>query len=434
MFNCQSSMPLFFDLPLVIKSSKTLTKYQLIFEQLDKLKIPDRQYYQGRKPYPKTAMIKALIIQFLSSIPTIAELTRTLDANPILAEMCGFQMGNIPHPSVFTRFLKQINTSSIEQLLTKTVKNIIEDNDVSTDVLLIDSKPILANTKHNNPKCSAKVLNKSKLDHPARSPKARLTYLATVPIETGQQQILFGWAYREHTIITADGIPLATITLPGDVKDHIAAKKLIKKVKRKYGTLKGKIIIADAGYDVKEIYDLIVNQMKAKPIIPINPRNTKRDTTDIDPKTDTPICKAGLHMSYCGLCKEANRTRKKYRCLIKVDKQARKIFGDKCPIDCEKFDGYGCTRYIDVTNDARAMIDRTSAFFVNLYSLRIGAEQYFSRLSVNEFERTNLFNFKAIRNQMKIRHLALALVAAAAYDIGRADKIRAYKTFVESAA
>ena len=272
------------------------------------------------------------------------------------------------------------------------------------------------------------------MEHPNRSPKATLGYFAYTQLDTSNKKTTLAWGYRVHTIINAQGVALVSAVMPNNVKDHVVAKKLIKKLKRQYGSLKGKIFIADAGYDAKELYQLIVNQMKATAIIPINPRNSKHNNDDIDPKTSTPICKAGLPMKFCGLCKEKNRTRKKFRCPIKADKLTADSLGDRCPIDCEKFDGYGCTRYIDVTNDPRSMIDRTSAFFKKLYDLRIYIEQYNSRIGPLEFERTTLFNFKAIKNQIMIRHLALALVAAGAFEMGKEDKIRSYKTLMEDSA
>ena len=77
---------------------------------------------------------------------------------------------------------------------------------------------------------------------------------------------------------------------------------------------------------------------------------------------------------------------------------------------------------------------KPSAFFKKLYDLRIYIEQYNSRIGPLEFERTTLFNFKAIKNQIMIRHLALALVAAGAFEMGKEDKIRSYKTLMEDSA
>jgi len=161
-------------------------------------------------------------------------------------------------------------------------------------------------------------------------------------------------------------------------------------------------------------------KMKAQAVIPINPRNTKHNDENIDPKSFVPICQAGLQMKFAGICNETHRKRIKYRCPIKADRDIREIFGN--------------TRYLDVTNDARMSIDRTSSFFRFYYSLRITVEQYNSRLATMNIERTMHFNFKAVKNQMKLAHLTLSCVACAAADAGQIEKIRCYKTFASGVA
>ncbi len=46
----------------------------------------------------------------------------------------------------------------------------------------------------------------------------------------------------------------------------------------KYGVKKGSLFLADKAYDVKELYEFIVRELKSKAYIPINPRNTKNST------------------------------------------------------------------------------------------------------------------------------------------------------------
>ena len=91
---------------------------------------------------------------------------------------------------------------------------------------------------------------------------------------------------------------------------------------------------------------------------------------------------------------------------------------------------YGCTAYIDITNDARANVPRDSDLFKQIYKQRTEVERYFSRLGDREVEQTTHYKMKSIKNQMTIAHLSLSLVAfSAAILLKRPEKIRCYRTF-----
>ena len=130
---------------------------------------------------------------------------------------------------------------------------------------------------------------------------------------------------------------------------------------------------------------------------------------------------------------EKKRTRVKYRCPLKVNKQIAEKHGNRCPLEHARFtDGkqYGCTKYIDVTNDARARVPRDSVVYKTSYKLRTEVERYFSRLGDREVEQTTHYKMRAIKNQMTIAHLSLSLIAfAAAILMNKPHKIRCYRTF-----
>jgi len=108
-------------------------------------------------------------------------------------------------------------------------------------------------------------------------------------------------------------------------------------------------------------------------------------------------------------------------------------FGNACPAKHPLFDTgkcYGCTKYLDVTNDARSRVPRDSKEFKETFKDRQIIEQYFSRLGDREVEQTSHYSFTAISNQMTIAHLATSLIAvAAAVILNQPDKIRCYRTF-----
>jgi len=243
--------------------------------------------------------------------------------------------------------------------------------------------------------------------------------------------MIFFWGYRTHALITKESICLVEKTLPNNITDAQVALSLIKELKRRFRFKKGAIFIADKAYDVRELYTFIVNKMKSQPYIPINPRNQKENKTfGIH---GAPICDAGIEMKSAGKWTEGYRQRLKFRCPLKTSKKVAAEFDNVCPAKHTSFDTgkcYGCTKYLDVTDDARSRVPRDSKEFKEVFRRRQVVEQYFSRLGDREAEQTTHYSFTAISNQMTIAHLTASLVAvAAAILLRQPTKMRCYRTF-----
>jgi hypothetical protein len=213
--------------------------------------------------------------------------------------------------------------------------------------------------------------------------------------------------------------------------DEKVARKLFKKLKRLYNPRKDFIVVADKAYDIRDFYTFLVKQIKAEPIIPINPRNTQPDLEYS--KNGHRICQAGLEMTPNGIFKDGNRLRLKERCPLKASKKVAAKHPNGCPCNNPKFNGYGCTAYQDLTDDARSRVQRGTPRFKKLYSRRFVVEQTFSRLQELELEEARHYSLTAIRNSNTIDYLSLALVALAAVRMKRTDKIRCYRTFMKAA-
>lgn len=429
MFNFQTSI--FYNLQEFIQSSPLYHKYYLLFKGLDLSDIPDRNKGVGCTGHSRRAMLRAFIVKHLEEIKTVPRLIEYLESHPVIAELCGFDMRtSLPDASQFYRFLKTTNNSLLQEIYYRINKQLIKDNIISLDTFIMDSKPIMAATKHNNLKNpNRNTTNKDK--KPKRNPTATLSYYSYQNINGTKKNQIFYWGYRTHVIVTKQGIPLIELTLPNNQTDAKVAKKLIKKLKRVYGLKKGSIFIADAGYDEKDLYDFIVSQLKCQAFIPINPRNTQHDK-QFSPNGH-PICEAGIEMKSNGIINEPKRTRIKYRCPLKVNHKFTEQYPTGCPINHSKFfEGkqYGCTKYVDITDDARARVPRDSITYQQTYKLRTEVERYFSRLGDRELEQTTHYKMRSIKNQMTIAHLSLSLIAyAAAVLMKQPDKIRCYRTF-----
>jgi hypothetical protein len=423
---------LFYNYDAFLATSDFYRKYDALFSALDLTGLPNLNTGVGRTGYPRHAFLRACIVKHLEEIKSVPRLIEFLDAHPVLAEMCGFTMGSLPDPSQFYRFLKDTPNSHIQNILHRANQTLIDEGAITLTRFVIDSKPVLAATRENNPKNpNRNTTNKSK--KPRRNPQATLGYYSYQTKSDGSKDFDFFWGYRTHVIVSAQGIPLVETTLPTNWTDAHVAKTLIKKLKRIYAFKRGAFFIADAAYDERHIYDLIVDHMKGHAFIPINPRNTQ------EPKTlgphGAPLCRARIEMASAGACREARRHRLKFRCPLKANQKVAETYPAGCPIDHPRFSEgktYGCTKYLDVTDDARARVPRNSPLCNRIYSTRIVVEQYFSRLGDREVEQTTHYKLRTVRNQMTIAHLGMSLVALAAVQMQRSEKIRCYRTFARA--
>jgi hypothetical protein len=429
----QNQLPLF--LPYdEVRALPIVRKYENIFGELDLSHIPEFNRGIGANGNSQHALIRAFIMRSLESLNTVSALIRFLQANPALIYLCGFRNQVIPHDSQFYRFLKKTNHSVIENLLYKANKTLIEKNVLSLNITAVDSKPVKALTKHNNPKNPCREL-KNKNKKIKRNPKATLGYYSYVAADDQQTQkkhFTFFWGYRSHAVVDAtSGLIIVEGTYPNNMSDEKIARKLYKKLKRLYKLKKGMIVIGDKAYDIRDFYTFVVKQIKAEPIIPINLRNTQPDLKYS--QKGHRICQAGLEMIPNGIFKEGNRLRLKERCPLKASKEIANKYPAGCPCRNPKFNRYGCTAYQDLTDDARSRVQRDTPRFKNLYAKRFVVEQAFSRIQELKIEEARHYGFTAIRNANTLDYLALALVALVAVKIKKPEKIRCFRTFMKAA-
>jgi hypothetical protein len=149
----------FFDHPeLPLLSDKDLSevpivrKYRALFKNLDLSAIPTHNEGVGCSGYSNHSIIKALIVKSLERIPSVPELIWRLANQPYLSKyILGFKSG-IPEETKFYRFLKTFPYSKIDALIASVNTKTLEELAIPIKTVSIDSKPIKANTKENNPK------------------------------------------------------------------------------------------------------------------------------------------------------------------------------------------------------------------------------------------------------------------------------------------
>jgi hypothetical protein len=423
----------FYDLQVFVQASDFHRKYYYLFTALDLSSLPDRNDGVGCHGHSRHAILRALLVKHLEGLKSIPRLLEFLDAHPVLTDMCGFQIGSFPDETQFYRFQQDYPHARLKDLHLQLNRILVERGIVALDQFAIDSKPVLAATKENNFKNpSRKTRNKG--EKPKRNPQATLSYYSCQVVNGKKENLIFFWGYRTHVIVSKEGLCLVEVTLPNNQTDEQVAFRLLRQLKRLYKVKKGAIYLADKAYDARDLYTFIVKQMKGQPFIRLNPRNTQEDKT-FGPHGG-PVCEAGLEMKSVGTWTEQNRDRIKFRCPIKASKKFAADYSQGCPAHHTSFETgacYGCTKYLDVTDDARSRVPRDSKLFKETMKGRQVVEQYFARLGDREVEQTTHYALKSVRNQMTIAHIAHSLIAVAAAILLEApEKIRCFRSFAQA--
>jgi len=433
-----SKHSLFFDITSILKNDIT-RKYYYLFKTFDKV-IQNTTIYRysstGRKPYNRIPFLRAFIIKTLENFTYVSELITFLQNNPAIAYLCGFDDPyNLPHASQFYRFLMNNNPDTIQHICSNAVKILQQNNCIDTSIISIDSKPILAYTKHNNLKNPNRITSNEKnpFKNKSRNHEATLGYYSAGANSSDDndnkknKNTIFVWGYRIHIITDKNGIPIAFATFKNNVKDHTAIIEFTDRFHLHDLDFNAFFVLADKAFDNNKFYNFISTQFQAAAIVPLR-KNSKQE------KYYSTICPAGLQMKFNGKVKEKYRTRLKFRCpIITANKNEAKKLPASCPYGHPKFykgKKYGCVKYIDLKAQNRFSIDRNSDFFKATFKHRKAVERAFANSHFLGIENPTHFYFNSIKNFAAINILSQLLVAVTAACVFKnKSKMRAFKTF-----
>ena len=238
--------------------------YDKLFSSLD-FTLP--RAATGRRGFPKEAMVCAFIVMKCEGFTQITDLMDYLDNNRIIAHYCGFNIME-PLPSYWTydRCLRQLNNGALKSIMANLVRKLYELGVVDASFVGLDSTPVMANTKQNNPKSFAK--NKfSKENHPKSDPDCALG-VHSASNQHNERRYEFYWGYKSHVLVDCiSGLPLYELTTPGNVVDSAVAAEILAEADRVI-SLKECTFLADKGYDVKSIYNTVKRSMRARLLSP----------------------------------------------------------------------------------------------------------------------------------------------------------------------
>lgn len=169
------------------------------------------------------------------------------------------------------------------------VKKLYEMGAPDTFFISLDSTPIMANTKQNNPKSFVKNKHDSKNQPKADSDCALAVY--TTSNQHNERNFEFYWGYKNHIRVDCiTGLPVCEVTTTADVADSTVASDILKKTSG-YLSIEECSFIADKAYDVRTIYNTVHDVYHGDCTILLNKRNTKNPNKI---PCGAPICEAGL--------------------------------------------------------------------------------------------------------------------------------------------
>lgn len=382
--------------------------YDKLFLNLDLSEFPEYTAKTGRNGFSKRALLCAFIVMKCECFSCITDLIDYLNNNLIIAHYCGFNiMKPLPSHRTVDRFILELNNDLLKKLMKSQVLKLSKMGIIDTSFIALDSTPVSANTRQNNPKSFAK--NKFSKDNQPRSDKDCGLGVHTASNQHNERNFEYYWGYKNHILVDCiTGLPIYELTTSDNVSDSTAALDILSQT-NSFLSVDECTFLADKGYDVKAIYNTVKELYHGEYVIPLNKRNTK------DPKklaSGHPICEAGLAMHKNGKLSDNGRTRQKYCCPLKNSKCA------SCPCDHKNWNNgkkhRGCTKYVTISDDYRLPIDRECISFKKLYALRTEAERYNSRFKQTGQERLWGHSFNAAQNLNSVAHIALLAVALAA--------------------
>ena len=171
--------------------------YDKLFSSLD-FTLP--RAATGRRGFPKEAMVCAFIVMKCEGFSQITDLMDYLDNNRLIAHYCGFNIME-PLPSYWTydRCLRQLNNGALKSIMADLVRELYELGIVDASFIGLDSTPVMANTKQNNPKSFAKS-KFSKENHPKSDPDCALG-VHSASNQHNERRYEFYWGYKSHVLV-----------------------------------------------------------------------------------------------------------------------------------------------------------------------------------------------------------------------------------------
>ncbi|CAG1020208.1 hypothetical protein DOJK_00176 [Patescibacteria group bacterium] len=216
--------------------------------------------------YAVISKFKALLLRYLKNLPSDAEIPRFLEENDKYAKACGLSPLAIPHESQINRFKNQGITpiqllAVFYSMVSVAITHKIADSYLAAiDSSILDSH---ANPSHKTLTGSCKTcLYVKTCSHPAEWVSADVNASFTVK----KEDVFYG--HKVHTMVdSVSNLAMGLFVSTSSLHDNplfIPLLKVVDTITR----FRFQKYAADKGYDDKDNYHFVVNDLKAEPIIP----------------------------------------------------------------------------------------------------------------------------------------------------------------------
>ncbi len=368
-------------------------------------------------------MLSAFIVMKLEGFSKITDLVDYLNNNLLIAYYCGFNIcKKLPSYWTFDRFLRKLDNQILKEIMQSLVLKLASLGYVDTSFIGLDSTPISANTKQNNPKSFS--MNKFAKENQPKSDQDCTLGVHTASNQHNEKKFEYYWGYKNHVLVDCiTGLPIFEMTTGAHVADSTVAIDILNQT-NSFISVEECSFLGDKGYDTKAIYNAVKNEFHGECFIPLNLRNTK------NPKklpAGNPICEAGLAMNKDGKTTDNHGgLRQKFCCPYRQSKSS------SCPCNHKNWNNgkknKGCTKYISIPDDYRLSIDRNSKKFKKVYALRTECERYNARFKGTNQERLWVRNQNSAQNLNTIAHIGLLAIAVAAIATKKSNYLRSFKS------
>lgn len=428
------------------------------------------------RKYPLNAMLGALIIQRLFSIPTDSLLLVFLHYSKHLREFCGFT--KVPDASKITRFKQDFleDLQSVFDNLVDYTEPICQsiDNSLAT-MLLFDTSGIEAYVTENNPKYSNRIIKQLKayakannFDNsydPYKAAYASMPSSATANPEVKQQYINGHFCYAYKFGILSNGLGIVR-SIDFYNKDYIAshpdiviAKKskspdedksladskalipTLKDFKSKHPDINPNIFLGDAAFDTIEIYKSLFEDFNfEKAFIPLKVKLSLGDVDYTFNENGVPCCP---HDSSLPMKREGSKSHLKSKLPTmkfvcpkmkweynRENKSKRRVC--HCDNPCTT-SSCGRMIYVYPEKNLRAYpgVERGSKEWVETYKIRVNVEK-----SINHFKDSfcvanrKTTNEKTLHADLLLAGISQLLTVVVADKINQHQHIRSLKSFI----
>ena len=182
----------------------------------------------GRKGFPKDALLCAFIVMKREGFSQITDLVDYLDNHLLIAHYCGFDITKeLPSYWAYDRFILNIDNKILQNIMHSQVLKLAELGVIDSSFIALDSTPVSANTKHNNPKSF--VNNKFSKDNHPKSDKDCSLGVHTASNQHNEKNFEYYWGYKSHVLVDCiTGLPIYELTTGADVYDGSVALDILK--------------------------------------------------------------------------------------------------------------------------------------------------------------------------------------------------------------